>query len=132
MICLDTSAAIKLVRAEDESPILKTWLAERGGTPLVASALLQVELPRALRRSAPDLVEYAIPVMDRIGFYDIDETVRSVAASYSDPMLRSLDAIHLATADVAYRDHLTAFVTYDKRLLAAAEQVGLPVASPGA
>lgn len=75
---------------------------------------------------------YADPVLARMGFYEMDSTVRSVAASYQEPTLRSLDAIHLATADVAYRDHLTAFVTYDKRLLTAAEQVGLPVASPGA
>jgi predicted nucleic acid-binding protein len=88
MIFLDTSAAIKLVRAEAESADLLSWLAERCGTPLVASTLLQVELPRALRRSAPDLVGYADPVLARMGFYEMDSTVRSVAASYQEPTLR--------------------------------------------
>lgn len=45
--------------------------------------------------------------------------------------LKSLDAIHLTSA-LRLRRELVAFVAYDKRLLAAAEQAGLPVAAPGA
>jgi predicted nucleic acid-binding protein len=58
--------------------------------------------------------------------------VRATAAAYDDPGIRSLDAIHLATADAVLADDLTAFVTYDRRLLAAAEALSLPTASPGA
>lgn len=62
----------------------------------------------------------------------MNSVVRTAAAAYTDPVLRSLDAIHLATAHSVFGSRLTAFITYDKRLLTAAEQVGLPVASPGA
>jgi hypothetical protein len=52
------------------------------------------------------------------------------AAGY-EPMLRSLDAIHLATADAVFGDDLAAFVSYDSRLLDSARTLGLPVVSPG-
>ena len=54
--------------------------------------------------------------------------------SYRNPMLRSLDAIRLATAQLLATEMgelPAAFVTYDKRLLGAAAAAGLPVASPG-
>jgi predicted nucleic acid-binding protein len=64
----------------------------------------------------------------------VDDTVLATAAAYSDPMLRTLDAIHLATAHSLVLEgiELTALVTYDKRLLTAAAEVGLPTAAPGA
>jgi predicted nucleic acid-binding protein len=57
--------------------------------------------------------------------------VRATAATYPDPALRSLDAIHLATAHAVFGTMLTAFVSYDERLLAAAATFGLPTAIPG-
>jgi hypothetical protein len=55
--------------------------------------------------------------------------VRARAAAYTDPLLRSLDAIHLATAEEVRAD-LVALVTYDERLAAAAKELGLPVEAP--
>jgi hypothetical protein len=52
-----------------------------------------------------------------------------VAEAIGDPLVRSLDAIHLATA-FGIRTDLTAFVCYDKRLCASADALGLPVESP--
>lgn len=98
---------------------------------LVSSALAEVELPHALRRAQPQLVAAVPAVLQRIALYEIDELVRATAAAYPDVHLRPLDAIHLATAHAALGDALTAFVSYDKRLLAAAEAIGLPVAQPG-
>jgi predicted nucleic acid-binding protein len=46
------------------------------------------------------------------------------------PALASLDAIHLATA-LSLGDELSAFVAYDRLLLAAAKGAGLPVETPG-
>ena len=63
------------------------------------------------------------------------EPVRTLAASYKDPALRSPDAIHLATAQMLANragEPVATFVSYDKRLLIAARAAGLPVASPGA
>lgn len=57
--------------------------------------------------------------------------MRAAAAAYPDPALRSLDAIHLATGDAVFGTQLTAFVSYDERLLTAAAALGLPTAAPG-
>jgi uncharacterized protein len=58
--------------------------------------------------------------------------VRATAAAYVSLEVRSLEAIHLATAQVVIGSRLTAFVTYDRRLLAAATELSLAVAGPGA
>jgi uncharacterized protein len=131
MIYLDTAALVKLVRREPASDQLADWLDGQVDRLLVSSALAEVELPRALRRSEPALLTSAPAVLSRIGVCDVDETVRATAAGYQDPSIRSLDAIHLATADAILGDDLTAFVSYDRRLLATAKAIGLPVVSPG-
>lgn len=131
MIYLDTAALVKLVRREVESDALVDWITDRRDQLLVSSALAEVELPRALRRTEPDLLSAVPGVLGRIAVYEIDELVRTTAAAYDEPTIRSLDAIHLATADAVLGDDLSVFVTYDRRLLACAEALGLPVASPG-
>jgi predicted nucleic acid-binding protein len=131
MIYLDAAALVKLVRREAESQQLVDWLNEQVDRIFVSSALVEVELPRALRRSEPALLTTAPSVLAQVSMYDVDETVRTTAAAYQDPWIRSLDAIHLATADAILGDDLSAFVTYDRRLLVAAAAIGLPVASPG-
>ncbi|MGW3467755.1 type II toxin-antitoxin system VapC family toxin [Saccharopolyspora sp. NPDC000995] len=131
MIYLDSAALIKLIRRERESDALADWLEQQPNVALVASALVEVEVPRALRRYEPNLLSAAPAVLKRIGVYDIDDVVRATAAAYQDVSLRSLAAIHLATAHAIFGSRLTAFVTYDYRLHKAAEDVGLPVAQPG-
>ena len=133
MIYLDSAAIIKLIREENETSALVHWLNERAAEPLVASALVEIEVPRALRRSQPAALGAAAGVLARLHRVDIDASVRSTAAAYVEPHLRSLDAIHLATADllVTAGKAMHAFVTYDKRLLAAAAALGLPTAAPG-
>lgn len=132
MIYLDTAALVKLIRREPASDFLADWLDERASTMLVTSALAEVELPRALRRTEPALVAAIPALLERIARYEIDELVRTTAAGYESADLRSLDTIHLATAHAVFGGQLTAFVSYDKRLLGAAEGLKLPVASPGA
>ena len=134
MIYLDSAAVIKMLRREEETPDLIGWLNDRSGTALVSSVLVEVEVPRALRRAAPQALVGVPSVLGRLYRVEIDATVRATAGAYVEPTLRSLDAIHLATAEVLARQSATefiAFVTYDRRLLAAAKAVGLPVASPG-
>jgi uncharacterized protein len=132
VIYLDTAALVKLVRVEAESAGLVTWLATHAAEPLIASALVEVELPRALRRSQPGVLGGVAAVLARLHRYEIDAAVRATAGAFPDATLRSLDAIHLATAEllVAAGHGLTAFVTYDKRLGAAAQRAGLTVAAP--
>jgi predicted nucleic acid-binding protein len=131
MIYLDTAALVKLVRREVESDALVDWIADHPDDLLVSSVLAEVELPRALRRTEPALLAAVPGVLGRLAVYEIDELVRNAAAAYDDLSIRLLDAIHLATADAVLGDDLTAFVTYDRRLLAAAKDLGLPIASPG-
>lgn len=128
MIYLDTSAALKLIQCEPESEAPRTYLAERPDSLPVSSRLLRVELLRAIRRIAPELLAGAYGVLDRIDVVGIDQVV-TAAESCGPAMTRSLDAIHLATA-VRLRSALEAFVAYDKRLVTAAEAEGLPVVSP--
>jgi predicted nucleic acid-binding protein len=134
VIYLDSAAVIKLLRREQQTPELVGWLNERAGTSLVSSALVEVEVPRALRRAAPQALVGVPSVLGRLYRVEIDAAVRAAAGAYAEPLLRSLDAIHLATAEILARQagaDFTAFVTYDRRLLDAVKGVGLPVASPG-
>lgn len=131
MIYVDTSALVKLVRREQATDALVDWIGARPDELLVSSALAEVELPRALRRTEPALLPVVPALLGRIAVYEVDEVVRATAAAYDDPGIRSLDAIHLATADAVLADGLTAFVCYDRRLLQSAEALGLPTSSPG-
>jgi hypothetical protein len=92
-----------------------------------------VELPRALRRSQPGVLGSVAGVLSRLHRVEINAAVRATAAAYTEPMLRMLNAIHVATTEflVASGKSLTAFVTYDKWLADAAARTGLPVAAPG-
>jgi uncharacterized protein len=129
VIYLDAAAVVKLVRVEPESARLEVWLEARRAMPLVSSTLVEVEVPRALRRRDPAALTGVPATLAKVYRLDIDDTVRATAAAFGDRLLRSLDAIHLATA-LLVRSELEAFVTYDQRLLAAAGQIGLPTASP--
>jgi predicted nucleic acid-binding protein len=101
VIYLDTSALVKLVRQEPASSDLVTWLGGRPNAALISSALVEVELPRALRRHAPEALPGVPGLLARLYLLEVDATVRATAAAYPDPQLRSLDAIHLATAHLA-------------------------------
>ena len=129
MIYLDTSAAAKLVHPEAESQALAVFLAARLTTPLVSSALLYPELVRAVSRHRPELVGRAVLLLQRIMTVPLGADVVRSAATIGTPLLRTLDALHLATATVI-ASQLDAFVTYDKRLAEAAAGIGLEVATP--
>jgi len=134
VIYLDSAAVVKLVRQEQHSADLVGWLSSHPDVPLVSSALTEVEVPRALRRAAPQALVGVPAAVGRVYRIEIDPTVRATAAAFAEPTLRSLDAIHLATAQILANEpgaSLTAFVTYDQRLLASATAAGLPTASPG-
>ncbi|MBA2472912.1 MAG: VapC toxin family PIN domain ribonuclease [Pseudonocardiales bacterium] len=130
MIYLDTSAFVKLVWAEPESDALSRFLTERSATPLVSSVLLTVETRRAVQREDPSALARADLLLTRIGRIGMTASVVESASRLPDRSLRSLDAIHLATA-LMLRDDLDVIVTYDRRLAAAAEAHNLPVDLPG-
>ena len=129
MIYLDTSAFVKLIRGERETPVLQAFLTEHLGATLVSSALLVVETRRAMLRQAPDQLARADLLLTRIDQVDITRAVLEAASRMPDPALRSLDAIHIATALQLHQD-LEALVTYDSRLASAARHQELPVVTP--
>jgi predicted nucleic acid-binding protein len=128
MIYLDTSAALKLVVAEPETARLELWMAERAGIPRVSSRLLRIEMWRAVSRVAPHRITRANVILAAIALLSMDD-VAPAAEVIGDKTLRSLDAIHLATAH-EIRTDLSAFVCYDKRLQDSAHALGLPVEAP--
>lgn len=130
MIYLDASALMKLVRAEDETPALIEWLSVRLELPVVTSELGRVEVLRAARRvGGPVLIEARAVVAD-LDLVALDRAVQDIACDIGDPLLRTLDAPHLASA-LLLGDDLAAFVAYDHRLGSAARAAGLVVATPG-
>ena len=130
MIYLDSSALIKLALTEPESAALVRWLAERADQPLVSSALYRAEVPRAVWRAEPGALPRSYKVIKRIARIALSADVLDNSATLPPPELSPALAVHLASALAVKRD-LTAFVTYDERLLAAAKDAGLPVTSPG-
>jgi uncharacterized protein len=130
VIYLDSSALVKLARTEPESAALVAWLAERASQPLVSSALHRAELPRAVWQSEPGALPRSYKVLKRIAKVALSAAILDDSATLPPQDLTPAQAIHLASA-LAVKRGLTAFVTYDEHLLAAARNAGLPVASPG-
>ena len=127
MVYLDSSALVKLVIAEPESSALRRYL---GDEPERAScALARVEVLRAVRRSGSRALTRARRLLQRLHLVQIDEELLDAAAALDPKVLRSLDAIHLAAAQL-FGGELTAMVTYDRRMAAAAALVDLPIAAP--
>lgn len=130
MIYLDSSALVKLVREEPESATLQAWMDARSESVWCSSALCRVEVPRAVAELGGDAHSRAQDVLDDLVQLPLTEQTLDAAGALPG-RLRSLDAIHLAAA-LRLRANLTAVVAYDRRMLSAAGDLGLPVASPGA
>lgn len=126
---LDSSAIVKLVLPEAESPALLALLREFDG--LVSSALAAVEVSRAILRATPEaaILQRARQVLAGFHLLRLDQEVLNAAAELRPETLRTLDALHLASAMTLEGD-LTAFVVYDDRLAEAARRTGLQVLSP--
>jgi predicted nucleic acid-binding protein len=132
---VDASTLVKVTASEQEADDLNTYLE---GAELASSELVLTEIPRALRRKAvttPDFpleeaLERATVLIDSLGLRPADDALLIGAGMLAEPALRSLDAIHVATALHLYP--IDAFVTYDKRQAAVARLAGLRTVAPGA
>jgi predicted nucleic acid-binding protein len=129
MIYIDTSALVKLLFEEHESPALSNWLTEKYETPKVSSDLSTVEPRRTCHRVDESLIDDARRLLDGIDIVPISHVIVEQAAILIPRNLRSLDAIHLASA-LSLNEDLTDFVAYDVLLCTAAANAGLPVVSP--
>ena len=124
---LDSSAIVKLAVREPESAGLRRYLQRR--RPLVSSALARTEVLRALLPSGLDAVQRGRDVLERLDLVRVNDRVLNAAGLFTPAELRSLDAIHLATARELGRD-VAVIVTYDDRMIAGAKQLGFRVAQP--
>jgi uncharacterized protein len=124
---LDSSALVKLAVREPESVALRRYLRRR--RPLIASALVRTEVTRALLPLGAEAVQRGQHVLARIDLVRINDRVLDAAGAMLPAELRSLEAIHLATAQQLGAD-LARIVTYDDRMAMAADQLGLAVARP--
>jgi predicted nucleic acid-binding protein len=124
---LDSSALVKLVIDEPESAALRRHLRRR--RPLVSSALARTEVLRALLLEGEEGVARGRAVLGRIDLVRINDRVLNPAGVLLPPDLRSLDAIHLVTAQQLGAD-LSQIVTYDDKMLEAAKLLGLKTATP--
>lgn len=127
MAYLDGSAYVKLPLRESGEDALRGALADWDG--YVSSALLTVEAVRACARYGPAYAADARTWLDGVALLPLDDAILDCAASLAGPDLRSLDAIHLATA-LNVRADLGALISYDERLGAAARRHGLEVIAP--
>jgi uncharacterized protein len=127
VIYLDTCALTKLVSPEPETAALYQWLVAQEDSR-VASVLVEVELVRVVRRNRPAALPAALLLLGGLDIMPLDQHVVARAQQLTDPGLRSLDAIHLATA--LEIGEVSAFVTYDVRLFKAAEAHGVPAIAP--
>jgi len=127
---LDSSALLKLVLPEPGSDELARALA--AWPDRVSSAIAAVECRRALRRvgAAPGVHRRADAVLEAMTLIRVDEPVLRVATEIGPANLRTLDAIHLATA-LSMGDDPETFITCDDRLAQAGRAAGLVVLQPG-
>jgi predicted nucleic acid-binding protein len=126
---IDSSALLKLVVREAETPALEAYLAGCDG--VVVSRLAVVECLRAARRaSRARLLQSVEQVLEAVYLLEITPAILERAASAGSPLLRTLDAIHLATA-LSVDDDELAVIVYDERLADAARAAGLTVVQPG-
>lgn len=125
---LDSSAITRFVLLDEPgSDALQRYLAR--DTVLFSSQLAVVEVLRAVRRRAAEREDRARRLLHRFSLVDLGREVIDMAITVRPAMLRSLDAIHLASA-LLYGPDLQAFVSYDRHQLEAARALGLPTLSP--
>jgi hypothetical protein len=130
---VDTSAIVKLVVDEPESQALRTFI---DGADLVSCELILTEVPRAIRRAAARderlpldvLMTRAGQTIDSLALAPLDRGLLLAAGALAEPLLRALDAIHVAAA--ADLGPIDALVTYDGRQAAAARLAGMRTMSP--
>lgn len=127
MVYLDSSALVKLVVLEPESRALRGYL--RRERERVSCALARTEVLRAVRPVGATALERARRVLRGIHLIRLDETLLDAAGIIEPAAVRSLDAIHLAAAQLV-APTLTAVVTYDRRMADAAASLGFRVEAP--
>ena len=127
ILYLDSSAILKLVVTEPETGAVRELL--RSWPERVSSVIATIEVERAARRVGGGAIRRARTVLSGVGLVELDDAVVRAAATLEPAGLRTLDAIHLASALSLGRD-LGALCTYDRRLGNAAASKRMEVLAP--
>ena len=126
----DTSALTKLIAPEAESEALRKAVSD-GSWIITTSALSLAELRRAAqRRGSAELAAARALLSSAIDWFDLTESILTTAGELEPPLLRTLDAIHVAAAR-SLGDACDGLITYDRRMREAARVAGLTVLAPG-
>lgn len=126
-VYLDSSALVKLVVREPQSAALRRFL--RRFPRRISCGLARTEVPRAVRHLGSRVENRAQRLLRRVDLIRLDDALLDAAAGLDPRILRSLDAIHLAAAQLVSAD-LDAIVTYDRRMTEAAKSLGFVVEAP--
>ncbi len=125
---IDSSALVKLITLEAETDALLHWLGEHRPS-LFTSDLLRTEVVRAVRRFDPAALLAAKELLLSVNLLAMPSSTFAHAAELDPKIIRSLDALHLASA-LDLGDELDVLVTYDDRLAEACALHGVAVVSP--
>jgi uncharacterized protein len=130
LIYVDTSAFFKLVKDDEvEGPAVRAYLRAASAPQLISSTLLAIEARRGTLRISPRNLPRVDLLLSDVVTIPISDAVVENASRLPDPLLRSLEAIHLATA-LLIREDVETLLTYDERLARAARAHGIEVAAP--
>jgi predicted nucleic acid-binding protein len=129
VIYADSSALVKLIITEAETPALRRFLSARTGARLASSEVATTEVMRAVLREAPSAMPRAHALLASLDLVTLTRDRLQQAGLLQPPSLRSLDAHHLVAA-LALGSTLSDFVAYDQRMAQAAAWYGLPVGAP--
>ena len=125
---VDSSAMLKLAFTEPESVQLREWLTQEQPV-LVGSDLVRTETIRAVRRTFPEQLDRALTTLGLLNLLRVTPTAFRRASDLGPESLRSLDALHLASA-LELGEDLEGMITYDSRLTVACARHGVRVVAP--
>jgi predicted nucleic acid-binding protein len=123
---VDASALVKLALDEPDAAAMRNWYLEN--ERVVCSRVGIIETHRAAGRRGHDPAHLRA-ILESVEVVELGPASAARAESIGPRGLKTLDAIHLATA-LSIGAEIDAFVTYDDRLAEAARAVGLPVVRP--
>ena len=128
MIYLDASVALSQLLDEDRHPSDAFW-----DQQMVSSRLLEYEIWTCIhsQKAAIEHADRARELLERMAFVELTPTVLERARAPYPTVLRTLDALHLASADYLRGLHRPLrLASYDKRMLAAAKSMNIPAFEP--
>ena len=130
MIYLDTTAIMKLIAHEPETPHLTDYLTARTDTTWFTCSLTHAELLRATAHMPAEATDHAHHILDGLDTVAMTDRLITSATTLRPAPHRTLDALHIAAALTA-QPHLHALVTYDPQLATAARHHHITTTNPG-